>query len=75
MSIHLKDTIPIADDIRSGKNRRRAIGNFIKKLQALGLKEVFWSNSLPEDDTERNSPGGKIRLVTSKWNDRPAKRR
>ena len=75
MSIHLKDSNPTVDDIELRKNRRRAVKNIMHKLRALGLRKVFWIDNNPEEELKGNEQGGKIRLVTSRWDDRPGKRR
>ncbi len=75
MSIHLKDTISVAEDIELRKKRRRAVKNVIDKLRAFGLREVFWKYDSPGDELKGDGPGGKIHLVTSKWDDRSGRRK
>jgi hypothetical protein len=75
MSIHLADANPSLGRIKTKGKPRGSMKNIMVILRALGLKDVFWSDSFSEDDYNFKGPGGKIRLVTSKWDDRPAKRR
>jgi hypothetical protein len=75
MSIHLKDTISVAEDIELRKRRRRAVKNVIDKLRAFGLREIIWKDNSPGDEVRGIGPGGKIHLVTSKWDDRQGKRK
>lgn len=75
MSIHLTDSNPSQSFIMKRGKRRCVKRNFIEKLRSFALKELFIKQEMPKDEKSGNGKSGKIRIVTSSWDDRNSMKR